>query len=80
LLEHGKKPTEKGPLTSWRLQREELVKTQKEPYRARPTHFLETAGGETCQDTQRNQLSEAHSRTEDDRGRDLSGHGKISTE
>ena len=48
----------------------------KEIHRARHTHELETADGGTCKDTERGQLSKAHSRPRDDRARDLSGHGK----
>jgi hypothetical protein len=42
---HEKKPSERGPLTSWRRQREGLVRTRKETDRARPTHSLETVRG-----------------------------------
>ena len=45
---HGKKYSERGTLTSWRQQREELVRTWKEIDRARHTHFLKTADGKTC--------------------------------
>jgi hypothetical protein len=62
LSEHGKKPTEQGPLTNWRRQKKGLVRTQKETDRPKPTHALETAEGGTCQDKERNRLSEAHSR------------------
>ena len=40
-----------------------LVRTRKETDRARRTHILETAEGETCQDTERDRPTEAHSRT-----------------
>ena len=40
----------------------------------RRTHVLETAEGGTCQDTQGKRPTEAHSRSGDGRGRDLSGH------
>jgi hypothetical protein len=43
LSRHGKKLTEQGALTSWRQQREELVRAWKETDRARRTHVLETA-------------------------------------
>ena len=76
---HGNKPTEQGTLTTWRSQRERLVRTGKETARARHTHVLETAEVRTCQDTERNEPSEAHSRPGDGRGRDLSGHGKEQT-
>ena len=117
---------EQGVLTSWRRQKEELVRTKKHIDQERDTHCLEavgrgtcqdternrpiggthvletaeegtcqdiernqpsegtyaleTAEGETCQDTERNRSSEEHSQTGDGRGRDLSEHGKISTE
>ena len=76
---YGKK-TERGPLTSWRWQREGLVRTRKETDRPRTTHILETAEGGICQNTERNRLSEAHSRSRDGRGRNLSGHRKKPTE
>ena len=37
----------------------------------RGTHFLETVEGGTCQDTERNRLTEAHSHAGDGRRRDL---------
>ena len=61
------KPTEQGSLTSWRQHREGLFRTQKEPDRARRTHFLEMASGETCQDAERNRPTEAHSQAQDGR-------------
>ena len=64
-----------GELTLWRQQREEFVRTQKEPNRPKCTHFLETAEG-LGQDMERNWPAKAHSHTGDGRGRDLSGHGK----
>ena len=73
---HGNKPTDQGALTCWRRQRERLVRTRKEPDRPWRTHFLETAEGGTCQDTERNRPTEAHSPTEDGRGRCLSGPRK----
>jgi hypothetical protein len=39
---HGKKPTERGALTSWGQKRERLVRIQKETDRARSTYKLET--------------------------------------
>src|SRR5580698_8952011 len=73
---HGKNPTERGALTSWRPHREGQVRTQKESDRARRTHVLETASGGTSQDTERVRVSEEHSRTGDRIGRDKSGHRK----
>ena len=55
---------------------EGLVRTQKETGQARHTHVLEMVEGGTCQNTETNWASEAHSQTEDGRGRDLSGHRK----
>ena len=77
---YGKKQTVRGALTFWRWQREEFVRPQKEINQARHTHSLEMAGGGTCQDTERNWPSEAHSLSGDGRGRNLSGHGKKLTE
>jgi hypothetical protein len=77
---HKKKVTERGTLTSWRRQREGPVRTRKETDRARRTHFLETAEGEPCKDTERNWPSEAHSHSGDGRRRGLSGHGNKPTE
>ena len=51
---HGRKQTEQGTLTLCRRQMEGIIRTQKETDRARHTHFLEKAEGETCQDTERN--------------------------
>ena len=48
--------------------------TKKETGQGRHTHKLETAERGTCQDTERNWPSEAHSPTGDSRGRDMSGH------
>ena len=73
LSEHGKKQTERRALTSWRRQKEGFVRTQMETNPATCTHFLETAKGGTCQDTERNRLNDAHSHPGDGRGRDLSG-------
>ena len=76
---HGNKPTERCALTSWRRYREGLVRTRKQTDRATRTHFLETASGEACQDTERNRPNDADSRTGDGIGRDLSGHVKKPT-
>ena len=77
---HARKPTDQGALTLWRRQREGHVRTHKETDRPKRTHFLETAEGGTCQDTQGNQLTEAHSRPGDGRGRHLSGHTRKPTD
>ena len=50
---HGMKSTEQGMLTSWRRQREGLVRTRKGTERVMHTHFLETAEGGTCQNTEK---------------------------
>ena len=73
---HGKKLTERGALTSWRRQRDEIVRTRKEFDRARGTHVLESAENGTCQGTKRNQLSKGYSLPRDDKGWDMSGHGQ----
>jgi hypothetical protein len=80
LLGYGKKATGGGALTSWRRQREGLVRTRKESDRARRTHVLETAEEGICQDTERKRPREGHSRPENGRGRDLSGYGTKATE
>ena len=80
LVRTWKKPTDRGVLTSWRRQREGLVKTRKETDRELCTHELQTTEGGTCQDTERNRPTEAHSQTGDGKGRDLSGHGKKLTD
>ena len=77
---HRKKVTEQGTLTSWRVQREGFVRTWKESDQARHTHFLETAEGGICQDTEGKRLSKAHSLSGDRRGRDLSENRKKATE
>ena len=73
---HAWKPTDRGAPTFWRQQRDRLVRTCMETDRPRRTHFLETVEGRSCQDTQGNRPTEAHSLPGDGRGRDLSGHGK----
>ena len=77
---HRKKSTEGRTLTCWRRQCERLVRTQKEIDRGKDTHFLETAVGATCQNTERNRPREGHSQAGDGRGSDLSEHGMKSTE
>ena len=77
---HRKKQTGRSQLTSWRRQREGLVRTRKETDRPRRTYNLEGAEGGTCQDTQINRPPEAHSQPGSVRGRDLSGHGKKPTD
>ena len=77
---HGKSPTERGALTSWRRHREGQVRTQKESYRARGTHQLETTSGGISQDTERIRPSKGHSHPRDDIGRDKSEHRMRPTE
>ena len=77
---HGKKPTDRGGLTTWRRQREGLVRARKETDRPRRTHILETADGGACQDMERNRQTKAHSHPGDGRGMDLSGLGKKPTD
>ena len=74
-----KKSTEPGTLTSWRQQREGLFRALKEINQARCTHFLKTADGATCQDTERTRPIDGHSLSGDGRGSDLSRHRKNST-
>ena len=69
-----KKPADRGPLTSWRRQREKLVRTRKETERPKSTHQLETVEEGTCQYTERNRPTEAHPLPADGRRRDLSGY------
>ena len=71
LLGHGKKPTKQGAPTSWRRQRERLVRTQKGTDQTRGTHQLETAEVRTCQDTERSRLSEGDSLPGPGNGRGL---------
>ena len=75
---YGKKPIDRGVLTSWRRQREELVRIQKDTDREvhSPTG---DSRGRTSQDTERNRCTDAHSRPEDGKRRGLSGHGKQPT-
>ena len=48
---HGKKPTERGPLTCWGRQKEKFVRRQKETNRASDigTHKLENTEGRPSQ-------------------------------
>ena len=74
LSEHGRKSTERRALTNWRRHREGLVRIRNETDRATRTHSLEAVSRETCQDTEGNRPSDAHSRTGDGIGTDLSEH------
>ena len=65
LSKHGKNPTDRRALTSWRRQREALVRTWKESDRMTGTHQLETEKGGTCQDTKGNRQTDADSQTGD---------------
>ena len=65
LSKHGKNPTDRRALTSWRRQRETLVRTWKESDRMTGTHQLETEKGGTCQDTKGNRQTDADSQTGD---------------
>ena len=76
---HKKDTGLRGTLTSWRPQREGLVRSWKESNWARDTHILETTEG-TCQDTERKQPSEGHLHPGDHRRRNLSGHRKNAAE
>ena len=70
---HGNKLTERRVLTNWRRNWERLVRARQETGPATCTHDLETASGWTCQDTETNQASDAHSLPGDGIGRGLSG-------
>ena len=59
---------------------EGLVRARKETNQARHTYKLETAEGGSCQDAERDRSREAYSHSENDKGRDLSGHRKKLTE
>ena len=76
LVRTRKETNERRALTCWRRRTEGLVRTWIETDRPRHTHQLETADGGTCQDTERNWPTEAHSLPGDGRGRELSGHGR----
>ena len=68
---HGKQPTERSALTSWRWQGGGggQVRTQKETDRPKRTHILETASGGTCQDTKKtNRVKHTHSLETVERG------------
>ena len=69
---HRRIPNERGELTNWRRPGEGLVRIQNENDVAKYTNFLETAEGETCQDSERNRPSDVHLLPGDDRTRDLS--------
>ena len=77
---HGNKLTERRVLTSWTPHRDRRVRIRKESDLARGAHILDTASGETSQDTERIRLSEGHSHTGHRIGRDKSGYGKKLTE
>ena len=73
---HGKNPTKRGALTSWRRHREGQVRTWKESDRERGTHILETASERTCQDMERIRPREGYSQAEDRIEGEKSKHGK----
>ena len=75
-----KKVTEGDVLTSWRRQKEGLVRTRKESNRGRGTCQLETAEGWTCQNTEIKRADKGCSPAGDGRGRDLSEHVKKAAE
>jgi len=50
------------------------VRTQKQSKQARGTHFLESANGQTSQDTETIQASKGHSQTGECRWADKLGH------
>jgi len=69
---HGRKLSESGTLTNWRVQMDKQVRTQKESEQARGTHFLESTDGWTSQDTKGILVSKGHSLPRD--CRDKLGH------
>ena len=73
---HGRKPTERLALTSWRWHEDVFVRARNDTDRPTRTHELETASRGTCQDMERTRPTDAHSHPGDGTGRDLSGHGK----
>ena len=73
---HRKEQSDRGALTSWRVQIDGQVRTQKGTERPRGTHILESADRWTSQDTERNRATEGHSQTGECRLMDKSGHGK----
>ena len=72
--------SERGELTTWRWNEEELVRIQKVSNPAGGTDFLEIAEGGTGHNTYAKSLSEGNSLAGDGRGRVLSDHGKNPTE
>ena len=78
-LEHGKNTTERSTHIL-ETASGETVRARKEYDRARGTYHLETTSGGTGQDTERIRLSERHSLTGGQIGRDKSRHGKNLTE
>ena len=68
--------SERGELTTWRWNGEELIRRQKVSDRARGTHFLETAEGGTCHNTYRKSLGDENSLAGEGQGSMLSDHGK----
>src|SRR6267142_1397843 len=77
---HRKNLTERGALTSWRVQMDRQVRTWKESNRVRGTHILESTDGQTSQDMVRIQQSEVYSQTGECRWTDKSGQRKLLTE
>ena len=78
--EHGKHPTDRGPLTNWRPHGEGQIRTQKESDRRGPlTSWRPHMEGQS-QDTERFRQTEAHSLPGDRTRRDKSGHGKNPTD
>ena len=72
LLGHGKEVTGQGALTSWRPQREGLVRIDTEREQQSKGHSPTGGHRRTCQDTERKQLGKGHSLARDHRERDLS--------
>jgi hypothetical protein len=67
---HGKEASERGALTSWRVQSDGPVRTRKGGEGERGTHFLESVEEWTGQDMERKRASEGHSLPGERRGMD----------
>jgi hypothetical protein len=78
--EHGKNPTQRAALTLWKAQMDRQVRTRKECDTARGTHKLESAHGQTSQETEVIRHSGGHSHPGERRRSDKSAHGKNPTE
>jgi len=69
MSEYGNKVTKQRAPTSWRPQREGLVRTQKVADQMSVTYILETTEGGTCQNMEGRQPSKGCSLSGDHRGK-----------